>query len=724
MDFHHIERHWLPIRVRATAVPVATTNLLLQNPTVWHCEYCSDTNKDLVHFFAAKDSNDLQHVSDQDEAGTNSSAGWDNGNMSIYSYQDIENSADFYHIPHTENEGEIDVNSYTNESTRQQQKALQRQEQSSSRSVDSEIVNEEIHLDTLLEAFSRTDSPVIAGRQRLEMLNKNDIEIESGFDIAIAVVALGVLVSFAMFLLNKMRKIVAHWWFSRFDRYIDALEKQVRFLLTNKEYERVIATLKRNIPKITERLGPNHSDVAAFWHFLAKAHLLQGDLTSAESAVSHVLTIYEPYGEDTFVAMAFEDLSITLRAQGLERAEDSLTAALTSLRIYTDDALYKIATLVPTCVDALNKVSAVPAVSSPSRSIKDQALQHTRTPTSSTRSNGNDDNGDNNAGLYAEDASSFTAPTTTGDSVVTNISHGGCTKLGYKGNLMVSPKRDGSLNDFFWSPACKASARKAAWLRNGNTHFEYEQEEGREPATPTGVSAVASVAGGAGGAVQSLANSFDEEVDFKIALNDLEKLLASPTTADSPPYDVDPTTDDATLFDHHVSYTLECPIDKNVARLQKSVGVLLFEMGKMRDAKIYFEAALAIFVDIHEMNQEAQHQFRYADGSQSIGMQTMLNNSSCFEGDCSRAGAGAEAGETTENIGSVLRPGLMIEGEVLDKEIADIVDYLEQLMKHFERMDPSEKFTVDSPLLQQQQQQQSGHRADCIAMERNRNYNI
>ncbi len=152
---------------------------------------------------------------------------------------------------------------------------------------------------------------------------------------------LGVLCTY---LLNKLVTSVVTWYKGRIPRYIAGLEKQSIRLLSEHRYAEVKTLLTTHLPCIEGYKGTRHTDVAAFRHFLGKALLALGEHRPACSELNTVVSIYESYGEDLYMAHALEDLALAQQELATTTGKsNNTTAALTTmqraLRIFTEEAL-------------------------------------------------------------------------------------------------------------------------------------------------------------------------------------------------------------------------------------------------------------------------------------------------------------------------------------------------------------------------------------------------
>ena len=165
--------------------------------------------------------------------------------------------------------------------------------------------------------------------------------------IALFCFILGVLCTY---LLNKLVNSIVTWYKGRIPRYIAGLEKQAIRLLSEHKYAEVKTLLTTHLPCIEGYKGARHTDVAAFRHFLGKALLALGEHRAACQELSRVVSIYESYGEDLYMAHALEDLAlaqqeltITKKKSNNSIVNENATMALTTmqraLRIFTEEAL-------------------------------------------------------------------------------------------------------------------------------------------------------------------------------------------------------------------------------------------------------------------------------------------------------------------------------------------------------------------------------------------------
>ena len=151
-------------------------------------------------------------------------------------------------------------------------------------------------------------------------------------------------------MLNKLVNSIVTWYKGRIPRYIAGLEKQAIRLLSEHKYAEVKTLLTTHLPCIEGYKGARHTDVAAFRHFLGKALLALGEHRAACQELSRVVSIYESYGEDLYMAHALEDLAlaqqeltITKKKSNNSIVNENATMALTTmqraLRIFTEEAL-------------------------------------------------------------------------------------------------------------------------------------------------------------------------------------------------------------------------------------------------------------------------------------------------------------------------------------------------------------------------------------------------
>eukprot|EP01032_Pedospumella_encystans_P013269 gene13269-15286_t len=165
--------------------------------------------------------------------------------------------------------------------------------------------------------------------------------------IALFCFILGVLCTY---LLNKLVNSIVTWYKGRIPRYIAGLEKQAIRLLSEHKYAEVKTLLTTHLPCIEGYKGARHTDVAAFRHFLGKALLALGEHRAACQELSRVVSIYESYGEDLYMAHALEDLALAQQELPITKGKSKITTGNTStaialttmqraLRIFTEEAL-------------------------------------------------------------------------------------------------------------------------------------------------------------------------------------------------------------------------------------------------------------------------------------------------------------------------------------------------------------------------------------------------